>query len=760
MTAIRNEIQLSVRALVEYVYSAGSIDVGFQTGSVLQDGIKAHQQIQQLYQACDQKEVYLHTVIPYGDYMYRIEGRCDGLLMSELYPVIEEIKSTRGDLQSITEQSYPVHWAQAIMYAYMYMEEHPQEQIIIQLTYVQVYTKEQKCFRRTYTIDELSQQVHDIIRRYAPYAEMLLKHRWSRDASMRELKFPFSTYRKGQRKLAGAVYTAIGESSNLLVKAPTGIGKTMSTIFPTLKAMGEGTVNRVCYLTAKTITRTAAEEALIRLQENHMVIHAVTLTAKDKVCFKEETRCQKEYCEYANGYYDRLPEGLLDLLTNETMMTRQVIERYARKHQLCPFELSIDAAYASDLIIGDYNYVFDPRVSLKRLSEEAKKGSVLLIDEAHNLVDRGRDMYSAVVEKSSFLQLKRDYKGQHRGLYEAAHAVNQYFIELRKRMEDERQLISSELPVDLVQLLDDFIENAEQMLSPGHSSDSQQLLLDTYFAAQTFVRIAKLYNDSYVTYAERSKQDVRLKLYCMDPSDALAQISKTYRAKIYFSATLTPMSYYRELLGAGEDAYTLTLSSPFQADQLDVRLVPLSTRYKDRERTRAALSDLLASLVEEQPGNYLIFFPSYQYLQEVYAVFHEQNPDVNTIIQETGMTEEAREQFLEAFQGGRAETLLGFTVLGGIFSEGIDLTGDRLNRVVVIGVGLPQIGLERDLIKNHYDLQGKNGFDYAYVYPGMNKVLQAGGRLIRTEQDTGLLVLVDDRFLRAPYVNLLPEEWR
>ncbi|MGZ9584433.1 ATP-dependent DNA helicase [Paenibacillus marinisediminis] len=774
MKTEKDQIRLSVRALVEYVFRAGSIDTGFRSGNALVEGTKAHQQLQKTYLETDQKEVYVKAIIPYKHLTYVIDGRCDGVLLSEQPIVIDEIKSTLLELDSITEESYPVHWAQATLYAYMYAVEHQQEQMQVQLTYVHAETGTTHRFRKSYSLAELTEFVQDVIQRYSPYAELLHQHQITMEQSMKELTFPFARYREGQRKLAGAVYKTISESNSLFAMAPTGIGKTMSTIFPTLKAIGEGLVKRLFYLTAKTITRTAAEEALSLLQSTGMRAHAVTITAKDKICFKEETICQKDYCEFANGYYDRLNGAILDILEHETLMSRTVIEQYARKHRICPFEFALDTAYASDIMIGDYNYVFDPRVSLKRLQDESKRSSVLLIDEAHNLVDRGREMFSATVIKSAFLQLKRAYKELNRGLYETAHAVNQYMIGIRKRCEHGQAQVWNELERDLNQLLEAFVLSAEQELANGNRNQgarsgqveddtieqARSLLLDTYFTAQSFIRIAEWYDERYVTYAELDKNDVAVKLFCVDPSNALAQMRAGYRSSIFFSATLSPLHYYRDMLGASEENYTVTIPSPFSKEQLDVRIIPLSTRYKDREQTRDALIQLIADLAQEQPGNYLVFFPSYQYLQDVYTQFAEQNPSIHTIVQETGMSEEAREGFLDAFQADRSQTLIGFTVLGGIFSEGIDLVGDRLNRVIVVGVGLPQLCLERDIMKQQFNNDGKNGYDYAYVYPGMNKVLQAGGRLIRSEQDTGLLVLVDDRFISHPYNQLLPPTWK
>lgn len=751
-------VRISVRSLVEYVFRSGSIDTGFRTSTTLIEGTKAHQKIQKTYKELDQKEVYVQAELSYEDVEFIVDGRCDGLLFSDDMIIVDEIKSTSKDLSQITEETHPVHWAQAKFYAYMYAKEHGLNEMTVQLTYVHVDTEEQKRFRQIVSFTELESFVFDVVKRYTPYASMRLHHREKRNASIKELPFPFQTYREGQRKLAGAVYKTIADEKSLFAKAPTGIGKTISTTFPSVKAMGEGFLDRMFYLTAKTITRTAAEEAFSLMEKKGLCMHTVTITAKDKVCFKEETRCQKEYCEFANGYYDRINDAILDILENETILSRSVIEKYALEHKVCPFEFSVDLAYAADTVICDYNYIFDPRVSFKRLFEEQKKQTALLVDEAHNLVDRAREMFSAEVHKSVYLQLKRNFKGINAKVHDVAHAINQYFIALRKQS-DEKQIVRKELDEELVRLLEEFIIAAEMELAAGNGGEEQSLLLDAYFSAQSFVRIASLYDERYVTYTEFEKSEVRMKLFCLDPSHLLRQMGKNYRSKIYFSATLTPLSYYQDMLGAQEEDFIISIPSPFHQEQLQVFVQPVSTKYHDRERTKPNIAAALHQLIEHRPGNYLVFFPSYQYLRDVYESFMERETEVKTIVQDTGMSEEEREHFLAAFQAENEETLVGFAVLGGIFSEGIDLKGDRLNGVAVVGVGLPQLGLERNIIKDYFNAAGKNGYDYAYVFPGMNKVLQAGGRLIRSENDTGTILLIDDRFLQRKYQSLLPDEW-
>ncbi|MEO2076182.1 MAG: ATP-dependent DNA helicase [Bacillus sp. (in: firmicutes)] len=751
-----NLIQISVRSLVEHVYRSGSIDNRFRSQSSLIDGTRIHQKIQKTYQEGDQKEVYLRSEIHYKDLTFLIDGRCDGILFQDEKVTIDEIKSTNQPLEQIKDDGYPVHWAQAKMYAYMYMRNHDIPEISVQITYVHVETLAKKQFKTTCHFSELEAFVITMLESFAPFAKWLCDHQRKRNRSIVDLSFPFETYRAGQRKLAGAVYKTMVEEKNLFAKAPTGIGKTISTLFPAVKAIGEEHLKRIFYLTAKTITRTTAEEAFDKMTCAGLCMKTVTITAKDKVCFKEETKCQKDYCEFAKGYYDRINGAILDILANENIITREVIEAYARKHTICPFEFSLDLSYAVDAVICDYNYIFDPRVSLKRLIEEQKKTSVLLIDEAHNLVDRGREMFSASINKDIFLQLKKELKAIDKEVSMAAGRVNSWFLSLKKKMMLRNEEIMKELDDTFITLLHDFLQKAEAILLKNDSFN----LLEAFFKVNQFMKVVELIDDHYLIYAEKNRNDLLLKLFCIDPSKNLTQMGKGYRSKVFFSATLSPLPYYKEVLGGNGDDYDLTVASPFSKEQLDIFIKPLSTRYRDRERTKGTIVQILHSLVKKRPGNYLCFLPSYEYLQKIYEAFKEVNREADTIIQGSGMSEAERDSFLEMFKPNSQKTLLGFAVLGGVFSEGVDLIGDRLHGVVIVGVGLPQLCLERNLIKDHFNGTKKSGYDYAYVYPGMNKVLQAGGRLIRSEKDQGTIVLIDDRFLESKYQSLLPQEWK
>ncbi|NHM31077.1 ATP-dependent DNA helicase [Neobacillus terrae] len=749
---------ISVRPLVEYVFRSGSIDSRFQAPTSLSEGTRAHQKIQKTYNEGDQKEVPLKLSIEHGGFLFELEGRCDGLLFGEKGNIIiDEIKSTAAGIEGILIDSYPVHLAQAKCYAYMFSMDKGIKEISIQLTYVDSKTDDLKRFHQTFSFQQLESFIKEILEDFLPFARMLSEHKNLCRQSIKDLVFPFKTYRKGQKKLAASVYDAIKGKKELFLRAPTGIGKTISTIFPSVKAVGEEEIDHLFYLTAKTITRQTAEESFQLLEKEGLHFKTVTLTAKDKVCLNDTTSCQKDMCPFADGYYDRINGAILDIYKNKNNITRGTIEEYSKKHRVCPFEFSLDLAYIADAVICDYNYIFDPRISLKRFSEEYKKRSLLLIDEAHNLVDRARGMFSGSLMKSPFLNIKRSYKGKNQRIFESAKNINQYFIDLKKEADNRKEWILSEFPDNLFKLAAEFNSRTEEELASG-STDTE--LLDAYFMTLAFVKTAALFDDHYAIMIQADRKEATIKLFCLDPSLLLSKMGKNYHSKVYFSATFTPMNYFKEMLGANNEAMEVSIDSPFASSQTEVFIYPISTRYKGREKSYNPIAKTINDLITVRPGNYLVFFPSYQYLMETFEAFKEIDAMTETIIQSRGMAESEREAFLASFQEENKNSLVGFAVLGGVFSEGVDLKGERLNGVVCVGVGLPQVGLERNIIKDYYRAQGSNGFDYSYVYPGMNKVLQAAGRLIRSEDDYGTIVLMDDRFLENKYQKLLPQEWK
>ncbi|MBM7551935.1 ATP-dependent DNA helicase [Thalassobacillus pellis] len=755
-------MKISVRSLAEYVYRAGNIDNRFRTSSSLTEGTAIHQMIQKKYKDEDEKEVFLKTDFHVEGLTLTVHGRCDGLLKTPGGVMIDEIKSTSQQLDEIQIDSSPVHWAQAKGYAYIYAYDNQLEEINVQLTYVQKETKEKQKFLRKFTLSELAVFMEKMVNDYVSFGNVLVRMKEEKSTSLNGLDFPYESYRAGQRKLAGSVYKTITEKKDLYAQAPTGIGKTISTLFPAVKAMDDTETERIFYLTAKTITRMTAEEALGLLERQGLRMRSVTLTAKDKICFKEETICQPEYCEFAEGYYDRVNGAMIYILSNETQMTRSVVERYARKHRICPFEFSLDLAYQVDAVICDYNYIFDPRVSLKRLLQEDRKNTVLLVDEAHNLVERSREMYSAEISQAPFADLKKRYEDSV-DIHAAAIRLEEELTAIKNQFKGAESFELVEMPGTLEEAVDYFITKAEKELQQEEKveEDGNDLLLETYFAAQNFMKIIQLIDDTHVVYGETVNGYIRIKIFCVDPSHLLKQVSKNYRTAVYFSATLSPFAYYKDMLGGEKEDYILQLPSPYVNEQMEVTIHPISTRYKDRERTSSELARILYEHVQMMKGNYLLFFPSYHYMELVYQewIKVKGNNNFHTIIQSRDMSEEEKDDFLASFQPDSELPLIGFAVLGGVFSEGVDLRGDRLNGVAVIGIGLAPRSFERDLIKRYFNQIGKGGYDYAYVYPGMNKVLQAGGRLIRSEKDYGKIMLIDDRFLNRQYKRLLPDEW-
>ncbi|MCA1056087.1 ATP-dependent DNA helicase [Rossellomorea aquimaris] len=749
------KVKVSVRELVEFVHREGSIDLRFQARSSMTIGTRLHQLIQKGYKDGDEKEVFLKGDIISEEIHYVLEGRCDGILYHDGKVKIDEIKSTARNLDEIEDGSR-VHWAQAECYAYLLAKQKRLDSIDIQLTYIQIDTEQVKIVERTASIDDLEDIVRTTLIAFTPFAKIISHNQKAFKDSIPTVSFPFPSFRKGQKQLAGAVYKTISEGKTLFANAPTGTGKTISTLFPAIKSMDGGKAGKWFYLTAKTITRTVAEEALSQLEKQGLSHTSVTITAKDKICFKEETRCQKEYCEFADGYYDRINDALMDILKFESVMTRQVIERYALKHKVCPFEFSIDLSYLVDGVICDYNYVFDPKVSLKRLSDESKKRTVLLVDEAHNLVNRGREMFSASLSQSSFLEVK-DLHRERGDLQKSISAVHKHFILMKEGMKKEGDW-NVEADGELTTVIESFVETAEKCLGEQGREWSQSFM-QLYFDALHYVRISRLYSGEHRFVLDASGKDLTVKLFCIDPSRMIARGSEPYHSSIFFSATLHPFSYYFQQLGGNEDDYRFLIPSPFEKEQWKVEIDPISTRYRDRERTLARIVQSIVDAFKNNRGHFLVFFSSYAYLREVHEELLGHSLDAEFVVQETDMKEREREEFLESFQAEKKQRVIGLAVLGGIFSEGIDLKGDRLNGVIIVGVGLPQPGLEQEMMKEFYQGQGKNGFDYAYVYPGLNKVFQSGGRLIRSEKDRGVLRLIDDRYLKTPYRSLLPEEW-
>ncbi len=764
-------IRLSVRRITEFVLRCGNIDSRFVDPNTMWQGSRAHRKLQAEMGPDYQKEVKLELRTELDGIPVHLSGRADGVISVDDHLLVDEIKTTSATLDRLFEEK-ELHLGQAVCYANMLLQtlDTPPSAVTIQLTYYQLNTEEKNIHQFEYTSGEIAERFSSLMARYAVWLRFERDWRQTRDAAIHETGFPYPAYRKGQREMAVAVYRTIQHKKKLYVQAPTGIGKTLSTLFPSIKALGEGLADKIFYLTAKVVTRTVAMECASLLGANGLRLKSVTLRAKEKLCFCDEVRCSPEHCEYAKGHYDRINDALLELLNREDLITPAIIEEAAREHRVCPFEMALDLTLWADLIICDYNHVFDPMASLKRFfgEDEAQGEYIFLIDEAHNLPDRVREMYSAAIRRSDFGRVRRELRGRRavvKRLRKALDGISICLAVLHGELEEAKKTSRvDEAPKrELLDLANAFLGAASDWLAREQANPMQNAVLELYFNVMAFASIAENYDGRYATIIEREGADTLYTLFCINPSAITAKRLGLARASALFSATLTPLPYYRDILGGTEEDNLLALASPFDPERLLLMAhCGISTKYRHREASASAVSEATFLTVNSKKGNYIVYFPSYAYMNQVYGIFTQAHPDIPTLLQESAMNEDVRARFLASFSADNPDTLVGFCVLGGSFSEGIDLKGERLIGAVVVGVGLPEISLRSDLIRDYFDRErGVRGcgFDYAYVFPGMNKILQAAGRVIRSEEDTGTVLLIDSRFGTPEYRRLYPGHW-
>jgi DNA excision repair protein ERCC-2 len=757
---LKSELKIGVRELVEHVLRSGDLVFEFLGSSRPVEAIRAHQKIQKSRPDSYRSEVAIAHQVETDRFQLIIGGRIDGVYTESERTVIEEIKTTTRNPDYFSKNENPIHWGQVKAYAYIIGKDHGLAEISTLLTYYRLDTAEIRQFKRTFSISELEIFFNDLIARYLKWAAAIIDWPAQRDGSIRDLKFPFVNYRHGQRQMVAGAYRAIRDKRQLLVQAATGIGKTIAVIYPAVKAFAEGLGDKIFYLTARTTGQLMAENALDELRAKGLRLKSLTLTAKDKICFCPGCACHPEECEYARGHYDRINDAVAAIFTLDAL-TREQIAHTAKKFQVCPFEFSLDLSRYTDCVICDYNYVFDPRVYLRRFFQEENGDYIFLIDEAHNLVDRSREMFSAEITKQPILDLRRRLKNELPHIFKSLGRINAWLVEARKKCtESGNPLAEQDPPHDLTALLRGFLFISERWLSQNIKTSFREELLDLYFNISGFIRVAEQYDQSYTSCYEKIGKDLKLKLFCVDPSVLLAEVLHRCQSAIFFSATMTPMDYFRKILGCDPTAQYLILDSPFPHENLGLFISDqISTYYRHRDQTVSQVSRIISVLVEQKKGNYLLYFPSYAYMRKIYDAFTARNPQTETILQTPAMKESERESFLRRFAQDNPQTLVGFAVMGGIFGEGIDLVGDRLLGAVVVGVGLPGISLERELIKEYFSSTLGAGFEYAYLYPGINRVLQAAGRVIRTEKDRGVVLLIDQRYARFQYKSLLREEW-
>ncbi len=771
------EIHISVRNLVEFIMRAGDIDnrrAGKASEKAMQEGGRIHRMLQRRAGSAYEAEVPMKYRYVTERYTICIEGRADGVITTSDGVIIDEIKGTYRDLDKL-EAPQPVHLAQAMCYAFFYCVENELEDISVRLTYCNLETEEIRYFQEQYSAEYIIKWFDDLMGQYRKWADFEADWREIRTESIKKTEFPFA-YREGQKELVTHVYHTICHKKKLFIEAPTGVGKTISTVFPAVKALGEGKAQRIFYLTAKTITRTVAADTFDILREGGLRMKTVVITAKEKICPMEKVECNPKECPYAKGHFDRVNDAMYELLIGEDSFTRERIMEYAEKYMVCPFEFCLDMSLFADGIICDYNYLFDPHVYLKRFfAEGSKREHLFLIDEAHNLLERGREMYSARIVKEELLQLKASIKEATSGrvkIYPELEAIvrqlnscNKEMLHLKRQCTGEYKVLedASEMS-SLVLRLNNLFSKIEKYLEDEEKdSDLRSQLLDFYFELSHFLMIWEGLDENYSIYFKFEEGDRFVcRLFCVNPSYHLRTCMDRGVSSVLFSATLLPIQYYKSLLGGQKEDYEVYAQSVFEPEKKGLFIArDVTSLYRKRGPLMyQRIAGYIRNIVACKQGNYLVFFPSYLFAKAVYECFPEEEKE-NILIQEENMGEEQRESFLQNFELNTdgEKTIVAFCVMGGIFSEGIDLKGERLIGAIIVGNGMPQVCPERDILRGHFDNEGSNGFDYAYTFPGMNKVLQAAGRVIRTADDIGIVVLLEERFLDTAYQRLFPREW-
>lgn len=790
MISDTGKISISVRGLVEFILRSGDIDERRGSGGGMEamlEGARIHRAIQGAAGSDYSAEVSMKEDIPLGEgLMLTVEGRADGIIDEGGKITIDEIKGMYIEVEDL-ERPFEIHLAQAKCYAAMWAKQNALSEISVRMTYVGIENNHIRYFTEKYEYDDLKSWFDELIGRYRPWAEYMAEWEKRREGSIHSLDFPYE-YRPGQKELAADVYRTIYHGRKLFMEAPTGSGKTLATLFPGIKAMGEGLISNIFFLTAKNIGAKAATDTLDLMRDRSgLCLKSVNVIGKERACInrkedKTEVICDPEHCEYAKGHFDRINEVLYDLLTSKDSFTGEEVAEAAARGRVCPYALTRDLTEYADCIICDYNYVFDPTVSLSHFFGEGKAAQgagryLFLVDEAHNLVDRAREIFSAELTMGELRYMKGLLKGMDRRLSANMNSLIAQLALLQDDHDESRENYS--LYSDITGVINAaekvagrFSELMQKRPSPMEGAADE--ILEFSFEIAGFTDICARLDERYRIYAERdSSGDFRLRLLCVDPSANLADFFTKGKATVFFSATLLPVTYYMDLLAGNRDEYSVYATSIFDPDRLGVYInSEVTSRYTRRNRNEyRKIAESIARVASCRKGNYMVFFPSYAFLDSVYEEYmllmeektdteaSENGSDIRCICQTADMKEPDREEFLAAFADENSG-VLGFCVLGGLFAEGIDLPGEKLIGAVIVGTGLPQISNERDILRKYFDEKDNNGFDYSMKIPGMNKVLQAAGRVIRTEKDTGVIVLLDERFEKPDLKQMFPREWK
>jgi DNA excision repair protein ERCC-2 len=751
-------IKLSVHQLVDFMLRSGDIDTRIFNKATLLEGTRLHGYYQRKYGSQWLSELFVSHTYQIGKYAITLEGKADGVRMYDDYLRIDEIKTTIADLSSFADQHELWHKMQAVCYAHILCFDHGYEKAEIALLYFHQTSGDSLVRSFSYSTEEMEQLIIDLLTDYVVFYDKIASHINKRNKSVKGLTFPFDTFREGQRELAKYAYSLAIKGGNLFVEAPTGIGKTISTLYPFVLSFANNDHDHIFYVTAKNITHEAARIACNQIRQRGADIWDISLLSKEKLCLTPGAGCNPDECPFAVGYYNKIRQALSEIIGSENQFNEAVILAYAKTYNLCPFELQLDISTYIDVIISDYNYVYDPIVYLRRFFDVDAKRNLLLVDEAHNLVERSKEMYSSSISEVQYKLMRKALKNQTNDSFKKA--INKIGTLINKYKKEYKSLpYKIEEIKQLIVRLEAFINQSLQHMK-NHKGPFDRNFIDFYLEVNRFVKIFEHFDHRFIMYLDRDNDEkLLITMRCLDSKHLIAQSDNKLKARLLFSATLSPINYYVDMLGGHSDDPVLQLSSPFPRENLLLMVAyKVSTRYNKRQKTMSEIALYIELAINGKIGNYLVFFPSYKYLNDVLA--HIQITNANILVQTKEMNRLDHEQFLAQFKHQPSVTTVGFVVLGGAFSESIDLLADRLIGSIIIGVGLPQLSYERDLMKEYFNQSGYDGYAYSYAYPGMNKVMQAVGRVIRSSEDKGIALLIDDRYLSSSYRQMFKPEWR
>ena len=754
---MKKELKLSVHTLVDFLLRTGDIDNRVYNKATMAEGSNIHRFYQSKQGGMYLSEVLLSECFEVNGFKVTLEGRADGIILNNGEATIDEIKTTIMYLEDYYNEQKEWHLGQAKCYALMFAHLKHLDKIDVQLTYISQVNDDKMKKSFSFSSKQLEEDIENLIKEYLDFYVFIFERTNKRNLSAKNLDFPFREYRKGQRKLAKYAYGIARDGGVLFCEAPTGIGKTISTLYPFIKSFAEEKNDKIFYLTAKNSGKEAAFQTVANLVKNGLEATDILITAKDKICYCPGKACNPDECPYAKGYYTKIRKVLTDSIKQYNCFSTERILSIASSNGVCPFELSLDLSLFVDIIICDYNYFFDPMVYLKRYFDEDATNMLVLVDEAHNLVERGRNMYSAYFSSHAFKEAKKSVKGlEHSKYKKAVNKVNKIF-KLFDGFPEGDSLIENIDPI-LFKGLEDYLL-ASTDINKHHHEYVNDAFTEFFFEVNKFFKLLDFFDDSFCIYICKNGKEVTIHLLCLDPSDRLRRTLQLVRGKIIFSATLSPVNYYIGMIGGSENDPMLMLPSPFPPENLCLMIAPtVSIKYKNRDATLQQVADYIIKMVSGKIGNYFVYVPSYEYLAKLMP-FLDFGDDVNVLVQEKDMEDNDKRDFLSLFVEKPTQTTVGVAIVGGAFGEGIDLVSERLIGVAVVGVGLPQICFERDRIREYFDKTEKKGYEYSYINPGMNKVMQAVGRVIRSETDKGVALLIDDRYLSATYRDLFKNEW-